>query len=81
MPCQGPQAVAQVAFVVLEGAGKVLRATRHPSLGPPGDRPGASGESVSAAATSVSLSSVTSARASGLGPPLGLTESLPLKEA
>ena len=33
MGFQGPQAVAQVAFVVLQGAGQVLMATCHAALG------------------------------------------------
>ena len=34
MAFQGTQTMAQIAFIMLEGADKVLMATRHPSAGP-----------------------------------------------
>ena len=34
MSFQGLETMAQIAFLMLEGADKVLMATRHPSAGP-----------------------------------------------
>ena len=34
MSFQGLETMAQIAFIMLEGADKVLMATRHPSAGP-----------------------------------------------